>query len=61
MPPLTPFAAEFFVHALAGGSLVAVICGVVGTWVVIRGMARAQPGMPVDPKEEAIPKPPEPK
>ncbi|MBN9177478.1 MAG: metal ABC transporter permease [Microbacterium sp.] len=39
MPPLTPFAAEFFVHALAGGSLVAVICGVVGTWVVIRGMA----------------------
>ena len=29
--------------------------------VVIRGMARAQPGMPVDPKEEAIPKPPEPK
>lgn len=30
---------EFFVRALTGGALVAVICGVVGTWVVIRGMA----------------------
>ena len=27
------------VRALVGGTLVAVICGVVGTWVVIRGMA----------------------
>ncbi|QEL14985.1 efflux RND transporter periplasmic adaptor subunit [Limnoglobus roseus] len=27
--------------------------------VVIRGMARVQPGVPVDPKEEAIPKPKE--
>jgi len=34
-----PFAVEFFVRALFGGTLVAVICGVVGTWVVIRGMA----------------------
>ncbi|GAA1597814.1 zinc ABC transporter permease AztB [Leucobacter chromiireducens] len=30
---------EFFVRALTGGALVAVICSVVGTWVVIRGMA----------------------
>lgn len=29
----------FFARALAGGALVAVICGVVGSWVVIRGMA----------------------
>ncbi|MBY6060128.1 zinc ABC transporter permease AztB [Microbacterium esteraromaticum] len=29
----------FLVRALIGGALVAVICGVVGTWVVIRGMA----------------------
>ncbi|UBH05370.1 ABC transporter permease [Leucobacter sp. Psy1] len=36
---LEPFATEFFTRALFGGSLVAVICGVVGTWVVIRGMA----------------------
>lgn len=36
---LEPFTVEFFVRALAGGVLVAVICGVVGTWVVIRGMA----------------------
>lgn len=36
---LEPFAAEFFARALCGGVLVAVICGVVGTWVVIRGMA----------------------
>lgn len=40
MPPLLdPFTTEFFARALWGGSLVAVICGVVGTWVVIRGMA----------------------
>lgn len=29
----------FFARALVGGALVAIICGVVGTWVVIRGMA----------------------
>ncbi|SJN07948.1 Zinc ABC transporter, inner membrane permease protein ZnuB [Leucobacter sp. 7(1)] len=29
----------FFTRALMGGALVAIICGVVGTWVVIRGMA----------------------
>ncbi|MDR2321285.1 MAG: metal ABC transporter permease [Microbacterium sp.] len=34
-----PFSAAFFLRALAGGVLVAVICAVVGTWVVIRGMA----------------------
>ncbi|MGJ0203951.1 zinc ABC transporter permease AztB [Leucobacter sp. gxy201] len=40
MPPLfAPFAVDFFTRALTGGLLVAVICGVVGTWVVIRGMA----------------------
>ncbi|WP_127793931.1 zinc ABC transporter permease AztB [Agromyces sp. LHK192] len=40
MPWLTdPFTTEFFGRALLGGALVAVICGVVGTWVVIRGMA----------------------
>ena len=36
---LDPFTTDFFGRALLGGSLVAVICGVVGTWVVIRGMA----------------------
>lgn len=34
-----PFTADFLLRALLGGALVAVICGVVGTWVVIRGMA----------------------
>ncbi|WP_193612733.1 zinc ABC transporter permease AztB [Nocardioides lijunqiniae] len=34
-----PFALEFFRRALLGGALVAVLCGVVGTWVVVRGMA----------------------
>jgi zinc/manganese transport system permease protein len=34
-----PFALDFFQRALLGGSLVAILCGVVGTWVVIRGMA----------------------
>ncbi|TDP91635.1 zinc/manganese transport system permease protein/manganese/iron transport system permease protein [Leucobacter luti] len=29
----------FFTRALLGGALAAIICGVVGTWVVIRGMA----------------------
>ena len=36
---LEPFALDFLQRALLGGSLVAVLCGVVGTWVVIRGMA----------------------
>lgn len=36
---IEPFTADFFLRALLGGALVAVICGVVGTWVVIRGMA----------------------
>lgn len=36
---LAPFALEFFQRGLLGGMLVAVLCGVVGTWVVIRGMA----------------------
>ncbi len=34
-----PFTTDFMVRALLGGTLVAAICGVVGTWVVIRGMA----------------------
>ncbi|SDL36113.1 zinc ABC transporter permease AztB [Microbacterium azadirachtae] len=34
-----PFSAVFFLRALAGGVLVAVICAIVGTWVVVRGMA----------------------
>ena len=34
-----PFTADFLLRALVGGTLVAIICGVVGTWVVIRGMA----------------------
>lgn len=34
-----PFALDFVQRALIGGSFVAVLCGVVGTWVVIRGMA----------------------
>ena len=34
-----PLGADFMLRALLGGTLVAVICGVVGTWVVIRGMA----------------------
>ncbi|WP_243229571.1 zinc ABC transporter permease AztB [Microbacterium sp. CIAB417] len=34
-----PFAAEFVQRALLAGALVAVVCGVVGTWVVLRGMA----------------------
>jgi zinc/manganese transport system permease protein len=36
---LEPFASDFMLRALIGGSLCAVICAVVGTWVVIRGMA----------------------
>ena len=34
-----PFATDFMVRALVGGALVAAICALVGTWVVIRGMA----------------------
>ena len=34
-----PFAVSFLQRALLGGSLAAVICAVVGTWVVVRGMA----------------------
>lgn len=36
---LEPFTADFVLRALIGGALVALVCGVVGTWVVIRGMA----------------------
>jgi ABC-type Mn2+/Zn2+ transport system permease subunit len=36
---IDPFAATFMVRALVGGVLVAALCGIVGTWVVIRGMA----------------------
>jgi len=36
---LAPFSADFMLRALIGGSLCAAICAVVGTWVVIRGMA----------------------
>jgi len=44
VPPLDlfltePFQTDFMRHALLGGALVAAICAVVGTWVVIRGMA----------------------
>lgn len=40
MPWLTePFSTDFMLRALLGGMLVATICAVVGTWVVIRGMA----------------------
>lgn len=34
-----PFSLDFVQRALLGGALVAVLCGVVGTWVLIRGMA----------------------
>lgn len=34
-----PFASDFMLRALLGGVLVASICALVGTWVVIRGMA----------------------
>lgn len=36
---LDPLSLDFVLRALVGGALVAAICGVVGTWVVIRGMA----------------------
>lgn len=34
-----PFASDFMLRALLGGVLVSSICALVGTWVVIRGMA----------------------
>jgi zinc/manganese transport system permease protein/manganese/iron transport system permease protein len=34
-----PLSADFMLRALLGGVLVATICAVVGTWVVVRGMA----------------------
>jgi zinc/manganese transport system permease protein len=34
-----PFATDFMARALLGGVVVASICAIVGTWVVIRGMA----------------------
>ncbi|HJX78907.1 zinc ABC transporter permease AztB [Glutamicibacter sp.] len=34
-----PFSSDFMERALIGGSLVAIICAIAGTWVVIRGMA----------------------
>ncbi|MFJ4029025.1 zinc ABC transporter permease AztB [Paenarthrobacter sp. NPDC089989] len=36
---IEPFTTDFFLRAMLGGIFVAIICGVVGTWVVIRGMA----------------------
>ena len=37
--PLAPFALDFLQRGMIGGALVAILCAVVGTWVVIRGMA----------------------
>lgn len=34
-----PFSLEFVQRALLGGALVAVLCGIAGTWVIVRGMA----------------------
>lgn len=36
---LDPFAVTFVQRAFIGGALVAIVCGIVGTWVVLRGMA----------------------
>ena len=36
---LDPLSASFVQRAVLGGALVAIVCGVVGTWVVVRGMA----------------------
>ncbi|MGR6740754.1 zinc ABC transporter permease AztB [Microbacterium sp. F1-18] len=36
---LDPLAVTFVQRALLGGALVAIVCGIVGTWVVLRGMA----------------------
>ena len=34
-----PFSVDFMLRALVGGGLAAVLCAVVGTWVLVRGMA----------------------
>ncbi|WP_022902759.1 MULTISPECIES: zinc ABC transporter permease AztB [unclassified Curtobacterium] len=34
-----PFSVDFMLRALVGGTLAAVLCAVVGTWVLVRGMA----------------------
>jgi zinc/manganese transport system permease protein len=39
LPFLEPFTAEFVLRALLGGVVVAALCGIVGTWVVARGLA----------------------
>ena len=39
LPLVEPFTAEFVLRALLGGLVVAALCGIVGTWVVARGMA----------------------
>jgi zinc/manganese transport system permease protein/manganese/iron transport system permease protein len=36
---LDPFALEFVQRALLGGVLVAILCAIAGTWVIVRGMA----------------------
>lgn len=36
---IDPFSLEFVQRALLGGVLVAVLCAVAGTWVIVRGMA----------------------
>ncbi|MFL1999993.1 zinc ABC transporter permease AztB [Microbacterium sp. A1-JK] len=36
---LAPLALDFVQRAFAGGALVAILCGIVGTWVIVRGMA----------------------
>ena len=36
---LDPFTSGFMLRALLGGTLVAAICAIAGTWVVVRGMA----------------------
>ena len=36
---LDPFALDFLQRGMIGGALVAILCAIVGTWVVIRGMA----------------------
>ncbi|MEH3089968.1 MAG: zinc ABC transporter permease AztB [Microbacterium arborescens] len=36
---IDPFTVAFVQRALLGGALVAIVCGIVGTWVVVRGMA----------------------
>ncbi|MEU3330487.1 metal ABC transporter permease [Glutamicibacter creatinolyticus] len=36
---IEPLQTDFMLRALTGGVLVAAICAVAGTWVVVRGMA----------------------